>query len=108
MLQLSVPIISVLVLLYAVAQWNSYFNALIYIKDRALYPLQVILRELLIQTENSAMMGGGNASSIAEARKLANMMKYSVIIVSSLPLLVVYGVVSKHFEKGMMVGAIKG
>lgn len=107
--QLSVPIISVLVLLYAVAQWNSYFNALIYIKDRALYPLQVILRELLIQTESSAMMGsGGSASSIGEARKLANMMKYSVIIVSSLPLLVMYGLLSKHFEKGMMVGAIKG
>lgn len=105
---LAKPIISVLVLLYAVSQWNSYFNALIYIKDRVLYPLQVILRELLIQTESSSTMSGGNAASIAEARKLANMMKYSVIIVSSVPLLVVYSFVSKHFEKGMMIGAIKG
>lgn len=105
---LSKPIISVLILLYAVSQWNAYFNALIYIKDRVLYPLQVILRELLIQTENSAMMSGGSATSIAEARKLANMMKYSIIIVSSVPLLAVYGFVSKYFEKGLMIGAIKG
>lgn len=105
---LAKPIISVLILLYAVSQWNSYFNALIYIKDRVLYPLQVILRELLIQTESSSSMMGGNAASLAEARKLANMMKYSVIIVSSIPLLVVYSFVSKHFEKGLMIGAIKG
>lgn len=105
---ISKPLLSVLILLYAVSQWNSYFNALVYIKDRSLYPLQVILRELLIQTESSANMVGGNASSIAEARKLANMMKYSVIIVSSVPLLIAYSFVQKYFEKGIMIGAIKG
>ena len=110
--QVAIPIskalLSVMILLYAVSQWNSYFNALVYIKDRSLYPLQVILRELLIQTESSANMVGGNAASIAEARRIANMMKYSVIIVSSLPLLIAYSFVQKYFEKGIMIGAIKG
>ena len=107
-LPISKALLSVMILLYAVSQWNSYFNALVYIKDRSLYPLQVILRELLIQTESSANMVGGNAASIAEARRIANMMKYSVIIVSSVPLLIAYSFVQKYFEKGIMIGAIKG
>lgn len=103
----SKPIIAVMVLMYAVGHWNSYFNALIYIKDRELYPLQVILRELLIQQEASAGMAG-DAISAAEQQRLADMLKYGIIIVSSLPVLIMYPFVQKYFVKGMMIGSVKG
>lgn len=105
-LPISKPIIAVLVLMYAVGHWNSYFNALIYIRDRSLYPLQVILRELLIQQEAAA--GFGDAASAAEQQKLADMLKYGIIIVSSLPVLCMYPFIQKYFVKGMMIGAVKG
>lgn len=105
-LPISKPIVAVLVLMYAVGHWNSYFNALIYIRDRSLYPLQVILRELLIQQEAAA--GFGDAASAAEQQKLADMLKYGIIIVSSLPVLCMYPFIQKYFVKGMMIGAVKG
>lgn len=103
---ISKPIIAVIVLMYAVAHWNSYFNALIYIKDRALYPLQVILRELLIQQESVAGMAG-DAISAAEQQRLADMLKYGIIIVSSLPVLCIYPFIQKYFVKGMLIGSVK-
>ncbi|GAB6167881.1 carbohydrate ABC transporter permease [Clostridium carnis] len=103
----SKPIIAVMVLMYAVGHWNSYFNALIYIRDRALYPLQVILRELLIQQESAAGLSQ-DAISAAEQQRLADMLKYGVIIVSSLPVLCMYPFVQKYFVKGMMIGSVKG
>lgn len=105
-LPLAKPIIAVMVLMYAVGHWNSYFNALIYIRDRALYPLQVILRELLIQQEAAGM--AQDAMALAEQQKLADMLKYGVIIVSSLPVLCIYPFVQKHFVQGMMIGSVKG
>lgn len=106
-LPVSKPIIAVMVLMYAVGHWNSYFNALIYIRDRTLYPLQVILRELLIQQESAAGVSQ-DAVSAAEQQRLADMLKYGVIIVSSLPVLCMYPFVQKHFVKGMMIGSVKG
>ncbi|MEN8077600.1 carbohydrate ABC transporter permease [Clostridioides difficile] len=105
-LPLAKPIIAVMVLMYAVGHWNSYFNALIYIRERALYPLQVILRELLIQQEAAGM--AQDAMALAEQQKLADMLKYGVIIVSSLPVLCIYPFVQKHFVQGMMIGSVKG
>lgn len=105
-LPLSKPIIFVVLLMYAVGHWNAYFNALIYIHDKNLYPLQVILRDLLIQTEQAASAGGD--ASVMELQKLADMLKYGVIVVSSLPVLMIYPFIQKHFEKGMMIGSIKG
>ncbi|TDF94851.1 carbohydrate ABC transporter permease [Paenibacillus piri] len=103
---LSKPIIAVMVLFYGVAHWNAYFNALIYLKDRSLYPLQLILREILIlnQTENMGFEGAG----MSERVLLAESIKYSVIIVSSLPVLLVYPFVQRYFVKGVMIGSIKG
>ncbi|NLL71080.1 MAG: carbohydrate ABC transporter permease [Epulopiscium sp.] len=100
------PIIGVIVLMYAVAHWNSYFNALIYIRDRHRFPLQVILREILIQQEASS--GFGDAASVIEQQKLADMLKYGVIIVSTLPILCVYPFIQKYFTTGLMMGSIKG
>ena len=103
---LAKPIISVLVLLYAVEFWNSYFYSLIYLQSRDKFPLQVILRELLIQADMASSIGGD--STMMQLQELAETLKYSVIIVSSLPMMILYPFVEKYFEKGMMIGSVKG
>ena len=103
---LSKPIIAVMVLFYAVAHWNNYFSALIFLSEQKYFPLQLVLREILIMTE-SAGGSAGDAGTILEQAKLANSIKYSSIIVSTLPILVLYPFVSKFFEKGVMIGALK-
>ena len=108
-LPLSVPIIAVMALFYAIGQWNSYFQALIYISQRSLYPLQLVLREILVQQQmGTMMMNGVDMETMAEQAKIADIIKYAVIIVATLPALIVYPFVQKHFIKGIMVGSIKG
>lgn len=106
-LPISKPILAVMTLIYAVGHWNAYFNALIYLVDRSKFPLQVILREILIQQQS---VGGGavNMQAMELQRQLAEMIKYGVIVVSSLPVLCMYPFIQKHFVKGMMIGAVKG
>ena len=103
---LSKPIIAVMVLFYAVAHWNNYFSALIFLSEQKYFPLQLVLREILIMTE-SAGGSAGDAGTILEQAKLANSIKYSSIIVSTLPSLVLYPFVRNYFEKGVMIGALK-
>ncbi len=104
-LPLSKAIISVLGLWMAVSQWNSYFNALIYLHDKNLYPLQLVLRDILITNQMQSNMGTGEAAQIA--LRLANLLRYSVIIVSTIPIMLVYPFVQKYFNKGVMVGSVK-
>ena len=104
-LPLSGSIIAVMVLFYAVAHWNEYFNALIYLKDRSRMPLQVILREILLQNQELAQ---GDGTGLYEKMMAAETMKYAIIIVASVPVICMYPFVQKHFVKGVMVGAIKG
>ncbi|NGP46513.1 carbohydrate ABC transporter permease [Bacillaceae bacterium SIJ1] len=105
-LPLAKPIIAVLVLMYAIMQWNSYFDALIYLKSEALYPLQLVLRNILIlNTDSSSLM---DASEMMERQRLAELMKYSLIVVASLPVLMIYPFVQKYFMKGMLIGSVKG
>lgn len=106
-LPLSQPIIAVLVLFYAVAHWNSYFQALIYLRDPKLYPLQIILRNILIQNQiRETLMQ--DVDAMLRYQGLAELLKYSLIVVASLPVLVLYPFVQKYFIKGIMIGAIKG
>jgi putative aldouronate transport system permease protein len=109
-LPLSAPIVAIMALFYGVGHWNSFFGALIYISNRNLYPLQLILREILIQSEVSMeMMKTGEAlESMAKQAELAELIKYGVIIVSTLPVLIAYPFIQRYFVQGMMVGAIKG
>lgn len=107
-LPISKPILAVMFLIYAVGHWNSYFSALIYLTDRELYPLQVILREVLVQQQSVVGSSSGNVNALEQQRQLAEMIKYGVIIVSSVPVLCIYPFVQKHFVKGMMIGAVKG
>ncbi|MCU7358030.1 carbohydrate ABC transporter permease [Enterococcus dispar] len=108
-LPLSTPIIVVIAMFNGVGRWNSYFDAMIYLRDRARFPLQLILREILIQGQfgddvNQTLVG----SAQAELMMLKLTLKYSVVIVSTLPVLLFYPIVAKYFEKGILVGAIKG
>lgn len=105
-LPLSKAIMAVLVLYYAVAIWNSYFDALIYIKDSAMHPLQIVLRNILLLGQTEQM--GTNDVGMAEKIKMAEAIKYSVIVVSSIPMLILYPFVQKYFVKGVMIGAVKG
>lgn len=106
-LPLSLPIIAVMCLYYAVWHWNSFFNALIYLSDREAYPLQLFIREILVQNQMEAMMEL-STESIDQQVMLAESIKYAVIIVSSLPVLLLYPLLQKYFVKGVMIGAIKG
>ncbi|MFS0723994.1 carbohydrate ABC transporter permease [Paenibacillus sp. 1P07SE] len=106
-LPLSKPILAVMAMYYGVAHWNSYFTALIYLNDSWRQPLQMVIRTMLIQ-EDMGGMAGGSGESIVEQLLLIEGMRYAIIVVSSLPMLLVYPIVQKHFVKGVMIGAVKG
>lgn len=106
-LPLSGPIIAVMTLFYAVGHWNSYFSALLYLHDQHLYPLQLVLRGILIQNEISPDMLMDERDLIAR-QGLSDLLKYSLIVVATVPMLLVYPFVQKYFVKGVMIGSIKG
>lgn len=104
-LPISKPIIAVMILFYAVGKWNSYFDAMVFIRNENLYPLQIVLRNILIVNDNSS--GGITGEDIYERLKLANQIKYGVIIVSSLPMIMIYPLVQRFFKEGFLVGSFK-
>lgn len=97
------PILAVMVLFYAVGHWNSWFSASIYLQNRELYPLQLILREILIQGRVADF--GGNSANVTH--QVAKNLKYATIIVSTIPILLVYPFIQKYFVKGVMLGSLK-
>ncbi len=103
-LPLSKAIIAVMALYYAVGQWNSYFNAMIFLQDESLYPLQLVLKEILIASESTV---GGSGETILEQYRLANQLKYVSVIVSSIPVIMLYPFVQKYFAQGVMMGSLK-
>lgn len=106
---LSKSIIAVISLYYAVAHWNAYFDAMLYLKSVALRPLQLVLRDILIQNQMSAeMMSTMDPDSLQVQENLAVLLKYSLIIIASIPLMILYPFVQKHFVKGVMIGSVKG
>lgn len=102
---LSKPILAVLTLMYAVGQWNSYFDALIYLKSDNLYPLQLVLRSIIIQNNSAGAM---DISVQIQRAQLAELLKYSLIVVATLPVLIIYPFVQRYFVQGMLVGSVKG
>ena len=105
-LPLSKPILAVLVLMYAVGQWNAYFDALLYLKSADLQPLQLVLRSILIL--NTSTSGTMDAVTMAERQQMADLLKYSLIVVGSLPVLIIYPFAQRYFVRGMLIGSIKG
>lgn len=108
-LPLSGPIIAVNCLYYAVGQWNNYYNAMIYLQSKELYPLQTYLREILVQNSfDNTILIGSDVHTIAKKQELQTIMKYALIVVSSVPLIIAYPFVQKYFVKGVMIGSLKG
>ena len=105
-LPLSKAVIAVIALWAAVGQWNSYFNALIYLRSPELQPLQIVLRNILISNQTISSMTTGAAA--AEAKQMADLIKYAVIVVSSAPIMCLYPFVQKYFNQGVMLGSLKG
>lgn len=102
---LSMPVIAVMILFYSVGHWNSWFSAMIYLRDRSLFPLQLILREILIQ--NSTQFMASDASS-GDLEAIGESIKFATIIIATVPILVVYPFLQKYFVKGVMIGSVKG
>lgn len=111
-LPLSMPIIAVMALFYGVGNWNSYFSALIYLNDAAKYPLQLVLRQILVLQEMSAQGGGvidaSSASALNNKAEIAALVKYAVIIVATAPIIAVYPFLQRYFVQGVMIGSVKG
>lgn len=105
-LPLSLPIVVVMILFYAVGYWNSYFNALLYISSKDKWPLQMVLREILLRSDTSIAGSGGG--SLIDQAYLAESIKYTTIVVSTLPILFIYPFLQKYFIKGVMIGSVKG
>ncbi len=110
-LPLSGAITAIMVLYYGVGHWNSYFSGLIYLSDQSKYPLQLVLRSILITNESALQQAATTAEARAalnEKKELIEVMKYSLIIISSIPVLVLYPFIQRHFVKGVMIGSVKG
>ena len=107
-LPLSKPILAVLCLYYAVGHWNDYFNAMIYVNNKNYQTLQVFLREILLLNQNIDLNTVEDPAVVALKLQMAQVMKYSLIVVSSIPLLIAYPFVQKFFVKGVMIGSVKG
>ena len=105
-LPLSKALIAVMVLFYAVGHWNSYMQPLLYLSDRTKYPLQLVLKNILISSQPDASLAGMNDR--AEMYKQTEMLKYALVVVSSAPMIVLYPFVQKYFVQGVMVGSVKG
>ena len=103
-LPLSAPIVAVMVLFYGVGHWNEFFNALIYLDDRKKYPLQLFLREILIQNISQDNVSG----PAADQQIIGQSIRYSLIIVATVPVLMIYPFLQKYFVKGIMIGSLKG
>lgn len=106
-LPLSKATIAVVCLYYAVAHWNSWFNAMLYLTDRGKFPLQLILREILIDNDTASMVNAADVG-VGDASFVGETVKYAVIIVSVVPILCVYPFIQRYFTKGVMIGAVKG
>ncbi|UFU02889.1 carbohydrate ABC transporter permease [Ruania suaedae] len=103
-LPLSAPMLAVIALMYAIVQWNSYFDALIYLRDDSLYPLQLVLRNILILNTDA----GADVTAAIERQQLASLLKYSLIVVSTVPMMLIYPFVARYFTRGLLLGAVKG
>ena len=104
-LPLSKAIISVIMLYYVVAKWNDYFTALIYVRDSGLKPLQIILRDILLMNE---ALPGSNSYQSSDTLRLQELIRYSSVVVAMVPVMILYPLIQKYFEKGVMIGALKG
>ena len=108
MVPLVTPVIAVLVLFYAVGHWNSWFNAMLFLRERSKYPLQLILREILLAGDTNSMAAAAKPSAIESLDQYVVLLNYCTIVVATAPILCIYPFIQKYFVKGVMIGSIKG
>lgn len=106
-LPLVMPLVALMAMTHIVAYWNSYFDAMIYLNDETKYPLQLVLRNVLIKSQASASLDTGSIDSYAAAQRLGELIKYAMIVVTTVPLLIVFPFLQKYFVKGATLGALK-
>ncbi|MFC4597101.1 carbohydrate ABC transporter permease [Cohnella hongkongensis] len=106
--RLSGPILAVITLYYAAANWNQYFNAMIYLKSQSMYPLQLVLKDILVKNDVDVAMLSGDPLDAAKREALKTLLKFSLIVLSTIPLLLFYPFVQKYLVKGVMIGSLKG
>lgn len=102
---LSMPVIAVMILYYGVGHWNSWFSAMIFLRDQELFPVQLVVRNILLENDNANMIG---TSTLQHSQSVAETLKYAAIMVTTAPILLLYPFLQKYFVKGVMVGALKG
>ena len=102
----SKAVVAIMILFYGVGHWNSWFSAMIYLRDRMLYPLQLILREILIANDSTTAMA--SSSNIGDTEQIGQTIRFATVVVATVPILCVYPFVQKHFTKGVMIGSVKG
>ena len=108
-LPLSKTIIAVMVLLYAIGHWNSYFNAMLYLNEKSKYPLQIFLRDILISTQiDMSSLTGSDVQDMLKRQEMQILLKYALIVVASVPILMIYPFIQKYLVKGVMIGSVKG
>lgn len=107
-LPISLPVLAVVTLYYTVSHWNNFFNAYLYLQSVELKPLQVVLRDILLLSQTEDLMMAEDATSMAKTQSLNEVLKYSLVVVSSFPMALLYVVTQKYFTKGIMVGSVKG
>ena len=98
------PVIAIMILFYGVSNWNAWFNAMVFLRNRSLYPLQLFLREILVLSDTSSMTTG----MLTDREMMGETIKYATIIVTTIPIVCIYPFLQKYFVKGMLVGAVKG
>jgi putative aldouronate transport system permease protein len=106
-LPLSKATLAVICLYYAVGHWNSWFNAMLYLTDRQKFPLQLILREIIVNSDTSSMVSEASTGT-GDASFVQDTVKHAVTVISVVPIICVYPFLQKHFAKGVMIGAVKG
>ena len=108
-LPLAKPVLLIMILFYMVGYWNNYFNGLMFLKTEEKYTLQLVLRNILLTQDMNSMMGpGASQESLFQQAMLSESLKYSAVVVSTLPILMIYPFLAKYFEKGMVIGSLKG
>ena len=107
-LPIAKPVVATMILFYGVARWNGYFYVMIFLRDRAKFPLSLILREILMPNAAESMQDGGSVGDIGDVERISDTIKYATTVVATAPILVLYPFLQKYFVKGAMIGSVKG
>ena len=107
-LPVAMPVVATMILFYGVSRWNGYFYVMIFLRDRAKYPISLILREILVANSAETMMDGSQVGDLGDAERISDTIKFATTMVATLPILILYPFLQKYFVRGVMIGSVKG